>query len=99
MSRLRHKKEKKRDKERVRERRSDKDGGREDRDRSAMKKKSKDKERERERDRKSDGEKGDVKVSETLSPYLRGPMTHIVIGFTVNYIRAGHVSSTTIHPL
>ncbi|KAM3865789.1 serine/arginine-rich splicing factor 11 isoform 3-T3 [Diretmus argenteus] len=59
----RHKKEKKRDKERERgDRRSDKDRSREERERSTSKKKrSKDKERERER--KSDGEKGDVKIT------------------------------------
>ncbi|XP_031149972.1 serine/arginine-rich splicing factor 11-like isoform X1 [Sander lucioperca] len=60
----RHKKEKKRDKERDRDRKSDKDHSREERERStSKKKKSKDKERERERERKSDGEKGDVKIT------------------------------------
>ncbi|XP_075954845.1 uncharacterized protein LOC142956937 isoform X1 [Anarhichas minor] len=62
----RHKKEKKRDKERDKDRKGDKDRSREERERSASKKKkSKDKERERERERerKSDGEKGDVKVT------------------------------------
>ncbi|XP_073346809.1 uncharacterized protein [Pagrus major] len=58
----RHKKEKKRDKER--ERNSDKDRSREEPVRSASKKKkSKDKDKERERERKSDGEKGDVKIT------------------------------------
>ncbi|KAK9538557.1 hypothetical protein VZT92_003719 [Zoarces viviparus] len=60
----RHKKEKKRDKERDKDRKGDKDRSREERERStSKKKKSKDKERERERERKSDGEKGDVKVT------------------------------------
>ncbi|XP_068593856.1 serine/arginine-rich splicing factor 11-like isoform X1 [Cebidichthys violaceus] len=62
----RHKKEKKRDKERDKDRKGDKERIREERERSASKKKkSKDKERERERERerKSDGEKGDVKVT------------------------------------
>ncbi|XP_029308778.1 serine/arginine-rich splicing factor 11-like isoform X3 [Cottoperca gobio] len=67
----RHKKEKKKDKERDRERRSDKERNREERERSiSKKKKSKDKERERDRERdrerKSDGEKGDVKVSKSV---------------------------------
>uniref|UniRef100_G3Q144 RRM domain-containing protein n=1 Tax=Gasterosteus aculeatus aculeatus TaxID=481459 RepID=G3Q144_GASAC len=64
----RHKKDKKRDKERDKDRKGDKDRSRDERERSvSKKKKSKDKdrerERERERERKSDGEKGDVKVS------------------------------------
>ncbi|XP_030258592.1 serine/arginine-rich splicing factor 11-like isoform X4 [Sparus aurata] len=56
----RHKKEKKRDKER--ERNSDKDRSREEPERSASKKK-KSKDKERERERKSDGEKGDIKIT------------------------------------
>ncbi|XP_036940113.1 serine/arginine-rich splicing factor 11-like isoform X2 [Acanthopagrus latus] len=56
----RHKKEKKRDKER--ERNSDKDRSREEPERSSSKKK-KSKDKERERERKSDGEKGDVKIT------------------------------------
>ncbi|XP_074507569.1 uncharacterized protein LOC141777326 isoform X2 [Sebastes fasciatus] len=62
----RHKKEKKKDKERDRDRKSDKDRVREERERSTSKKKKsrdKERERERERDRKSDGEKGDVKIT------------------------------------
>ncbi|XP_040027381.2 uncharacterized protein LOC120816108 isoform X1 [Gasterosteus aculeatus] len=64
----RHKKDKKRDKERDKDRKGDKDRSRDERERSvSKKKKSKDKdrerERERERERKSDGEKGDVKVT------------------------------------
>ncbi|KAM8849220.1 uncharacterized protein AB9W97_021026 isoform 1-T1 [Spinachia spinachia] len=62
----RHKKEKKRDKERDKDRKGDKDRSRDERERSVSKKKKskdKDRERERERERKSDGEKGDVKVT------------------------------------
>ncbi|MGH0136733.1 UNVERIFIED_CONTAM: hypothetical protein FKN15_076830 [Acipenser sinensis] len=66
----RHKKEKKKDKERERdrdrgrEREKDRDRSRDERERStSKKKKSKDKDKEKERERKSDGEKGDVKVT------------------------------------
>ncbi|RXM28792.1 Leucine-rich repeat-containing protein 7 [Acipenser ruthenus] len=62
----RHKKEKKKDKERERdrgrEREKDRDRSRDERERSTSKKK-KSKDKEKERERKSDGEKGDVKVT------------------------------------
>ncbi|XP_034090552.1 serine/arginine-rich splicing factor 11-like isoform X3 [Gymnodraco acuticeps] len=56
----RHKKEKKKEKER--ERKIDKERNREERERSTSKKK-KSKDKERDRERKSDGEKGDVKIT------------------------------------
>ncbi|XP_035490861.2 serine/arginine-rich splicing factor 11 isoform X1 [Scophthalmus maximus] len=60
----RHKKEKKRDKERDRDRdrKTDKDRSREEHEHSSSKKK-KSKDKEREWERKSDGEKGDVKIT------------------------------------
>lgn len=94
----RHKKEKKRDKER--DRKSDKERVRDERENSTSKKKKsrdkerererereKDRERERERDRKSDGEKGDVKVSGPSS------LDHRALGGTRPF---HHVSSSQI---